>query len=157
MCIHISALCLFYCLAAFNSFLQRRYDMNGRSQIQEGKNWILPQEIYGEMQTGSSETLIGWKSGKTTYVPVWDRMEGAWQWTLGKIFIDLWICRRGSLHRADDDVMKSSLPEAGVLKKLSLAGLAKLSRLRYSWLRFGLASAGYGGLGVHDRSVYTAG
>ncbi len=34
------------------------------------------------MQTGSSETLIGRKSGKTTYVPLWDRMEGAWQWTL---------------------------------------------------------------------------
>ncbi len=35
------------------------------------------------MQTGSSETLIGWKSGKTcTYVPLWDRMEGAWLWTL---------------------------------------------------------------------------
>ncbi len=49
------------------------------------------------------------------------------------------------------------IPEAGVLKKLSLAGLAKLSRLRYSWLRFGLASAGYRGLGVHDRPVYTAG
>ncbi len=32
--------------------------------------------------------------------------------------------------------------EAGVLKKLSLAGLAKLSRLRYSWLRFGLAQIG---------------
>ncbi len=31
------------------------------------------------------------------------------------------------------------LPEAGVLEKLSLAGLAKLSRLRNSWLRFGLA------------------
>jgi hypothetical protein len=29
------------------------------------------------MQTGSSETLIGWKSGKTTYVPLWDGMEGA--------------------------------------------------------------------------------
>ncbi len=28
------------------------------------------------------------------------------------------------------------------LKKLSLAGLAKLSRLKYSWLWFGLASAG---------------
>jgi hypothetical protein len=28
------------------------------------------------MQTGSSETLIGWKSGKTTYVPLWDRIEG---------------------------------------------------------------------------------
>ncbi len=34
------------------------------------------------MQTGSSETLIGWKSGKTTYVPQWDRTEGAWLWTL---------------------------------------------------------------------------
>ncbi len=30
------------------------------------------------MQTGSSEILIGWKSGKTTYVSLWDRMEGAW-------------------------------------------------------------------------------
>ncbi len=29
------------------------------------------------MQIGSSETLIGRKSGKTTYVPLWDRMEGA--------------------------------------------------------------------------------
>ncbi len=48
-------------------------------------------------------------------------------------------------------------PKAGVLKKLSLAGLAKLNRLRYSWLKFGLASAGYHGLGVHDRPVYTAG
>ncbi len=33
------------------------------------------------MQTGSSETLIGWKSGKTTQVPLWGRMEGAWLWT----------------------------------------------------------------------------
>jgi hypothetical protein len=41
--------------------------------------------------------------------------------------------------------------EAGVLKKLSLAGLAKLSRLR-----FGLASAGYHGLGVHVRTADTA-
>jgi hypothetical protein len=32
------------------------------------------------MQNGSSETLIGWswRSGKTNYVPLWDRMEGAW-------------------------------------------------------------------------------
>jgi hypothetical protein len=28
------------------------------------------------MQTGSSDTLIGWKSGKTAYVPLWDRMNG---------------------------------------------------------------------------------
>ncbi len=33
------------------------------------------------MQTGSSGTLIGWKSGQTTFVPPWDRMEGAWLWT----------------------------------------------------------------------------
>jgi hypothetical protein len=30
------------------------------------------------MQTGTSGTLIGWKSGQTTFVPLWDRMEGAW-------------------------------------------------------------------------------
>ncbi len=30
------------------------------------------------MQTGSSGTLIGWKSGQTTFVPLWDRIEGAW-------------------------------------------------------------------------------
>ncbi len=40
--------------------------------MQGGKNWILP------MQAGSSWTLIGWKSGQTTYVPLWDRMEGTW-------------------------------------------------------------------------------
>jgi hypothetical protein len=33
------------------------------------------------MQTGSSRTLIGWQSGQTTFVPLWDRMEGAWLWT----------------------------------------------------------------------------
>ncbi len=58
-----------------------------------------------------------------------------------------------SLPRWSEDMQ----PEVGVLKKLSLAGLAQLSRLRYSWLRFGLASAGCRGLGVHDRPVYTAG
>jgi hypothetical protein len=34
------------------------------------------------MQNGSSGTLIGWKSAQTTFVPLWDRMEGAWLWTL---------------------------------------------------------------------------
>jgi hypothetical protein len=34
------------------------------------------------MQTGSSGTLIGWKSGQTTFVPLWDQMEGAWLRTL---------------------------------------------------------------------------
>ncbi len=32
------------------------------------------------MQTGSSVTLIGRKSGQ--FVPLWDRMEGAWLWTM---------------------------------------------------------------------------
>jgi hypothetical protein len=36
------------------------------------------------MQTGSSGTLIGWKSGQTTCVPLWDRMERAWLRTLGE-------------------------------------------------------------------------
>jgi hypothetical protein len=48
-------------------------------------------------------------------------------------------------------------PEAGVSKKLSLAGLAKLSRRKYSRLRFGLASAGYPVLVVHDMPVYKQG
>ncbi len=51
--------------------------------MQGGKNWILPKEI---MQTGSSETLIGWKSGKTTCFPLWGRIEGAWLWTLLRIW-----------------------------------------------------------------------
>jgi hypothetical protein len=57
--------------------------MNGRFQMQGGKNWILPKEIN---QTGSSRTLIGWKSGQTTFAPLWDRMEGAWLWTQERRF-----------------------------------------------------------------------
>jgi hypothetical protein len=34
------------------------------------------------MQTRSSGTLTGWKSSQTTFVPLWDRMEGAWLRTL---------------------------------------------------------------------------
>jgi hypothetical protein len=51
---------------------QRRYDMNGRVQTGFCRKRL--------MQTGSSETLVGWKSGQTIYVPIWDRvrMEGAW-------------------------------------------------------------------------------
>jgi hypothetical protein len=39
--------------------------------MQGGKNWILPKELN---TNHSSETLIGWKFGKTTYVPLCDRM-----------------------------------------------------------------------------------
>jgi hypothetical protein len=47
--------------------------MNGRFQMQGGKSLILPKLINA---TGFSETLIGWKSGKITFVPLLDRMEG---------------------------------------------------------------------------------
>ncbi len=49
--------------------------------MQGGKNWILPKEMNAN-RSGSSKTLIGWKSSQTTYVSLWDRMEGAWLWTL---------------------------------------------------------------------------
>ncbi len=100
--------------------------MNGRFQMQGGKNWILPKKVNANrffwdsqwleiwsnhfcpsiglnggsvatdsgdfkcmvvktgfcrnrsIQTGSSGTLNGWKSGQTTFVPLRDRMEGAW-------------------------------------------------------------------------------
>ncbi len=36
----------------------------------------------------------------------------------------------------DTDRLETSRSEAGVLKKLSIAGIAKLSRLKYRWLKF---------------------
>ena len=54
-------------------------------------------------------------------------------------------------------VVEAVTTKAEVLKKLSLAGLAKLSRLRYCWLRFGLALADYHGLRNHEMLVYRAG
>jgi hypothetical protein len=48
------------------------------------------------MQTGSSGTLIGWKSGQTTFVPLWDRMEGAWLRTLVRRF---YACNKSLLQR----------------------------------------------------------
>ncbi len=53
--------------------------MNESFQMQGGKNWILPKEMNTNRFSG---TLIGWKSGQTTFFPVWDRMEGSWLWTL---------------------------------------------------------------------------
>jgi hypothetical protein len=50
--------------------------------MQGGKNWILLKEINANC---SSEALIGWKSLKTTYFPLWGRLEGAWLWTLDNI------------------------------------------------------------------------
>jgi hypothetical protein len=50
---------------------------------------------------------------------------------------------------------KNRISEVEVLKKLSLAGLAKLSLLRYSCLGFCKASAGYRGLGIHNMPMYS--
>ncbi len=63
------------------------------------------------MQTGSSGTLIGWKSGQTTFVPLWDRMEGACLWTP-----EISIAGRKKLDFAEIDQCKP------VLLGRSLAG-----------------------------------
>ena len=57
------------------------------------------------MQTGSSGTLIGWISGQTTFVPLWDRMEGAWLQTLGSriqghLFTGPLGCSAGNLEQS---------------------------------------------------------
>jgi hypothetical protein len=47
--------------------------------MQGGKNRILPKEMNVNRFFWDSHWL---KSGQTTFVPLWDRMDGAWQWTL---------------------------------------------------------------------------
>jgi hypothetical protein len=51
--------------------------MNGRSQMQGRKNWILPKELNAAL---SSETLVGWSWKNHLCPSIWDRMEGAWLW-----------------------------------------------------------------------------
>ncbi len=57
----------------------RRWTWTGDFKCREVKTGFYRNR---SMQTGSSETLIGWKSGQTTFVPLWDWMEGAWLRTL---------------------------------------------------------------------------
>jgi hypothetical protein len=54
---------------------QRRWTWTGYFKCREVKTRFYRNR---SMQTGSSGTLIGWKSGQTTFVPLWDRIEGAW-------------------------------------------------------------------------------
>ncbi len=54
---------------------QRRWTWTGEFKCREVKTGFCRNR---SMQTGSSGTLIGWKSGQTTFVPLWDWMEGAW-------------------------------------------------------------------------------
>jgi hypothetical protein len=55
------------------------------------------------MQTGSSGTLIGWKSGQTTFVPLWDRMEGAWLRTQESA--DLVLCWFSDFKKPDRSLL----------------------------------------------------
>ncbi len=57
----------------------RRWTWTGDFKCREVKTGFYRNR---SMQTGSSGTLIGWKSGQTTFVPLWDWMEGAWLRTL---------------------------------------------------------------------------
>ncbi len=57
---------------------QRRWTWTGDFKCREVKTGFCRKRWT---QTGSSGTLIGWKSGQTTFIPLWDRMEGAWLWT----------------------------------------------------------------------------
>ncbi len=50
--------------------------MNGKSQMQEGKNWIFSKEINANRFFRGSHWLEIWENH------LWDRMEGAWLWTL---------------------------------------------------------------------------
>jgi hypothetical protein len=56
----------------------------GDFQCREVKTGFCQKKL---MQTGSSQTLIGWKSDQTTYLPLWDRMEGAWLWTQARLHV----------------------------------------------------------------------
>ncbi len=72
--------CTLFQFCTSHQSAQRRYDMNGRFQLQGGKNWILLIETNANRFFWDG-TLIGW-SGQTSFVPIWDRMEGAWLYGL---------------------------------------------------------------------------
>ncbi len=63
------------------------------------------------MQTGSSGTLIGWKSGQTTFVPLWDRMEGEWLWTQDNMVARLQSTRVQTPLSIKCNVLRKSLSE----------------------------------------------
>ncbi len=68
----------------------RRWTWTGDFKCREVKTGFYRNR---SMQTGSSGTLIGWKSGQTTFVPLWDWMEGAWLWTLSSA-VEGELCRK---------------------------------------------------------------
>ncbi len=87
--------------------------------MQGGRNWILPKVWKRWMQTGSSGSLIGWKSGQTTFVPPWDRMEGAWLW-LGYAAPYLKICH---CILPSPGIPEDGLPRTAKSRKMTYRGL----------------------------------
>ncbi len=78
------------------SINQRRWTWTGDFKCREVKTGFCRNR---SMQTGSSGTLIGWKSGQTTFVPLWDWMERAWLRTLKPWprFVGCWGLKRNFL------------------------------------------------------------
>ncbi len=85
------------------------------------------------MQAGCSGTLIGWKSGQTTYVPLWDRMEGAWLWTLGShLPIVRWL-RTGQSANQTWPKCQAETPCRNLFK-MSYCQCMYVCFLRWTWL-----------------------
>ncbi len=75
---------------------QRRWTWTGDFKCREVKTGFYRN---GSMQTGSSGTLIGWESGQTSFVPLWDWMEGAWLRTLARLAASIpWNQLLGSIN-----------------------------------------------------------
>ncbi len=53
--------------------------MNGKSQTQGGESWIFAKR--DEYKPVPLRLSLAGNLEKTTYVPLWDRMEGSWLWT----------------------------------------------------------------------------
>jgi hypothetical protein len=102
------------CTQLVQCFL-RRWTWTGDFKCREIKTGFYRNR---SMQTGSSGTLIGWKSGQTTFVPLWDWMEGAWLRTLNVLF-------RGKCARMGNTLKPPSptkLPRLGHFPPASQAG-----------------------------------
>jgi hypothetical protein len=54
--------------------------MNGRSQIQGGKKRVLPKDMDKCKSVFLKLSFARNLENHLRYVPLWDRMEGAWLW-----------------------------------------------------------------------------
>ncbi len=87
--------------------------MNRRSQMQGGKNWFLPKEINANRFFWDSHWL---ETCKTTYFPLWDRIEGAWLRTQN---LDSWKGGIGTKTPFDFWQFKLKRPNSKMTYKLT--------------------------------------